>query len=324
MVDTISSIVINIISSFLYDKANCWNDKKQLQDFKNELIYWVQDFEQKNDGTIITRGVFVRYIENYKVIQKIMHYVLSSYDNEECEEDFIKKIYTDFEEYAKEHNIQIQTQEHLVLKEFFCTILEKTKNFIYNNVNIMDKAILYSITQNRLDLREVATCFQVTEDSLKKLENEILQLRIAQNPQIYSDDWFIIQNNEQIKNLGNRYLPELNIPTNTSHVLDGLARNEAFYNHLSHHTDQFLIAVGKANLPKCKETIEYIQRHIENVLHNVDMQPDRQALVNKVSEIKKNICETIDNLLSKNDKNYNAIYFLRGRCEFFSVNSDLL
>ena len=74
MMDTISSIVINIISSFLYDGMNGWKEKKQIQNFKDEMTQWVLDFEQKNDGTIITKGVFIGYIENYKVIQKIMRH----------------------------------------------------------------------------------------------------------------------------------------------------------------------------------------------------------------------------------------------------------
>ena len=34
----------------------------------------------------------------------------------------------------------------------------------------MDRAIFYSIMQNRLDLREVAVRFQITEELLNKLE----------------------------------------------------------------------------------------------------------------------------------------------------------
>ena len=51
MVDTISSIVINIISSFLYDGMNGWKEKKQIENFKDEMTEWVQNFEQKNDFT---------------------------------------------------------------------------------------------------------------------------------------------------------------------------------------------------------------------------------------------------------------------------------
>lgn len=309
--DTISSIVINIISSFLYDGMNCWKEKKQIQNFKAEMTEWVQNFEQKNDGTIITKGVFIGYIENYKVIQKIMQYVLSASDKEEGEEPFIKTIHKDFEQYAAEQQVQIGVLEHSILKEFFNTILEKTKNFIYDKVDIMDRAIFYSIMQNRLDLREVAVRFQITEELLKKLEKEILQIRIALNPQSYSDDWFLMQNNEQIKNLGNRYLPELNITTNTSRVFDGLARNEVFYERLGNKTDCFLVAVGKVKLPECNELVEFVQRHIESVLQNVEVQLDRETLINTVLEIQNVIGATIDELLSKNDNNDTTIYFLR-------------
>lgn len=311
MMETISNIVINILSSFLYDGMNGWKEKQQIQNFKDEVAEWVQDFEQRNDGTIITKGIFIRYIESYKVIQKIMQYVLSAFDKEEGEEAFIKNIHKEFEEYAKEQQVQILVSEHSILKEFFNTILEKVKNFIYNKVDIMDKAILYSIMQNRLDLREVAVRFQITEELLNKLEEEILQIRIALNSQSYSDDWFLMQNNEQIKNLGNRYLPELNITTDTSRVFDGIAKNEAFYERLGNKTDSFLIAVGKAKLSVCKELVEFVQGHIECVLQNVEVQLERETLINTVLEIQNIIGSTIDDLLSKNDNNDRTIYFLR-------------
>ncbi len=271
----------------------------------------MQDFEHKNDGTIITKGIFIRYIESYKVIQKIIQYVLSVSDKEEGEEAFIKNIHKEFEEYAKEQQVQITVSEHSILKEFFNTILEKAKNFIYNKVDIMDKAILYSIMQNRLDLQEVAVRFQITEELLKKLENEILQIRIALNSQSYSDHWFFVQNNEQIKNLGNRYLPELNITTDTTRVFDGLARNEIFYERLGNKTDRFLIAIDKAKLPSCKGIVEFIQGHIECVLQNVEIQLERELLINKVLEIQNIIDTQIDDILSKNDNNDRTIYFLR-------------
>ena len=95
--ETISSIVINIISSFLYDNINDWKEKKHIQKFKAEIAEWIQEFERKNDDTIITNDVFCRYIVNCKIIQKITQYVLATSDKEESEESFIKNIQKDFE-----------------------------------------------------------------------------------------------------------------------------------------------------------------------------------------------------------------------------------
>lgn len=308
---TISSVLINIFSSFFYDKMNIWSQKKNIQKFIDELSEWAKEFEQKNDGTIATQSVFICYVENFKIIQKIFKYVLETSEKEEGEISFIKKILKNFEQYAIAEKSQITVVDSSILKEFFNTVFEKVKKFIFSEVEISDRAILYCLVQTRLDLHEAAERFSVAQESLKRIENEILEIRIAQNKQSYSDDWFIKQNNEQIKNLGNRYLPDLNISTNTSRIFDGLAKNKKFYKRLEEKTDAFLMAVTQTKLKECMELKDSIRKHIESVLQSTETELKREELINYVTEIQCIIRKKIDDLISKDDRNENNIYFLR-------------
>lgn len=309
--NTISSVLINIFSSFFYDKVNIWSQKKNIEKFIEELSEWVKEFEQRNDGTIVTQGVFINYVENFKIIQKMLKYVLDASEKDEGEVSFVKKIQENFKQYAIAQNVQITVADRSILKEFFNTVFEKIKIFIYSEVEISDRAVLYCLLQTRLDLHETAERFSITEESLRRLEDEILAIRISQNEQNYSYDWFVKQNNEQIKNLGNRYLPDLNISTNTSRIFDALAKNNEFYRRLEDKTDSFLVAVNQTKLKECKDLTDSIRKHIESVLQGTEKEFKRKELISYATEIQCIIQKNIDDLLSKKDRDGNKIYFLR-------------
>ena len=105
--NTISSVLINIFSSFFYDKVNIWSQKINIEKFIEELSEWVKEFEQRNDGTIVTQGVFINYVENFKIIQKMLKYVLDASEKDEGEVSFVKKIQENFKQYAIAQNVQI-------------------------------------------------------------------------------------------------------------------------------------------------------------------------------------------------------------------------
>lgn len=163
--------------------------------------------------------------------------------------------------------------------------------------------------QTRLDLHETAERFSIAEESLRRLEDEILAIRISQNGQSYSYDWFVKQNNEQIKNLGNRYLPDLNISTNTSKIFDALAKNDEFYRRLENKTDSFLVAINQTKLKECKDLTDSIRKHIESVLQGTEKALKRKELISYATEIQCIIQKNIDDLLSKKDRDGNKIYF---------------
>ena len=296
---TISSILINIFSSYFYDKLDSWSDKKDTQNFLAELSEWIKDFEQKNDGTIITKSIFISYIENFGVLQSMLKYVLDASENKVGESAFLKNLQKNFALYAAGESVHITPFDESVLKEFFSTVFNKMKSYIYGKADNSARAVLYCLVQTRLDIQEAAALFNVTEETLNRLEDEILDIRIAQNKRSYSDDWFIKQNNDQIKNLGKRYLPKLNIPTNTSRIFDGLARNDEFYRRLEENTDAFLMAVKRAKINECEALTDSVQKHVVNVLQGIENELRSDDLIHKAEELQRIIRENLDHLFAK-------------------------
>ena len=74
-----------------------------------------------------------------------------------------------------------------------------------------------------------------------------------------SNDWFENQNTVQIRNLGDRYLPELNIRLELSNVFDGLNRSISFFERLREKTDDFLIKLKKLYIDEISELADSIR-----------------------------------------------------------------
>ena len=55
----LKSIVINIISGFMTEACVSFFEKRRFKKYKKELEKWIQEYVDKNDGTIVTSGAFV-------------------------------------------------------------------------------------------------------------------------------------------------------------------------------------------------------------------------------------------------------------------------
>ncbi|MEX0019984.1 SIR2 family protein, partial [Clostridium butyricum] len=79
-----------------------------------------------------------------------------------------------------------------------------------------------------------------------------------------SDEWFINQNKIQFENLGNRYLPELNIELSEKYIFNAIGRNKEFYNRFVNEADQIIIALKKLNITSIENNINIIYEVINN------------------------------------------------------------
>ena len=70
----IVDIITSLLTDKLYDKIKDWIDRKSLRDLIDNLKEKIIEFEHRNDGTIITTGVFATYIENYNVVLRLVEY----------------------------------------------------------------------------------------------------------------------------------------------------------------------------------------------------------------------------------------------------------
>lgn len=105
------------------------------------------------------------------------------------------------------------------------------------------------------------------------------------------DEWFIKQNEIQIKNLGDRYLPDLNVEPNVSKVFDGLSRNDTFYERLKKQTDNLLICLNELKMSVIEENILQLANAIEGFSINtndlIDVDNIKENLNVVYSEIEK-------------------------------------
>lgn len=143
----------------------------------------------------------------------------------------------------------------------------------------------------------------------KKSENASLEL---------TGEWFVSQNRVQIKNLGDRYLPDLNVELNIKNVFDALGRNENFYRILIEKTDKVLIELNDLHHDSLNENrrriYDYIKEfkvesveplRIEDILNEVDI---ILRVIDK--EISDNYKKLHDKSSKNNDALQNVIYKL--------------
>lgn len=76
------------------------------------------------------------------------------------------------------------------------------------------------------------------EDYANKVNDSTKNKKVTSVELTY--DWFINQNKHQIKNLGDRYSPELNVDTEPSRVFDSLNRNEKFKKRFSDNANDII------------------------------------------------------------------------------------
>ncbi|MBU3183253.1 SIR2 family NAD-dependent protein deacylase [Clostridium estertheticum] len=126
-----------------------------------------------------------------------------------------------------------------------------------------------------------------------------------------SEEWFVNQNRIQIKNLGNRYLPDLNVELSIKNVFDALGRNECFYKYFIEKTDKVLIAVRDTKLVCLKENTQKIYDIVKNFEINSIVNLNIEDIINEADIILQLIDAEIsvnyEKLHDKSCKNRNAI-----------------
>ena len=83
-----------------------------------------------------------------------------------------------------------------------------------------------------------------------KLENES-----SHNQPILNNEWFNMQNFIQIKNLGDRYMPDLNVELEISKTFEALGRSDEFFDYFLNETDKIICELSNLKIPEIlKET----------------------------------------------------------------------
>lgn len=114
-----------------------------------------------------------------------------------------------------------------------------------------------------------------------------------------SDEWFINQNKIQIENLGNRYLPELNIELSEKYIFDAIGRNKEFYKRFIDKADQILIALKELKITSIENNIN----NIYNIIDDFQIDSIDSIKVDEMMENLNYISEILDNKINVNKTN---------------------
>lgn len=127
----------------------------------------------------------------------------------------------------------------------------------------------------------------ILEKILNSINIEENKLNYFKSKLNLSNEWFKEQNEIQIKNLGNRYLPELNVELNIKNVFDGIARNNLFYSRFSNKSNNLIDILKRLYIKEITDITNEINIIISGFLPKTVDIIDIDELCSKLDDILK-------------------------------------
>lgn len=274
-------------------KLSVFKDKKAIKEFTKSLMDWEIQFEQQHDGTVATSSAFFSYIENNHVIENVISFVVSPSFDSKTEEEYLRnlseKMISDIE---NKKNHKLSNEDTSIVYTFLKEVLNRSRDFVQNKVASNDRGLLYLLTQINAQINEniknglsyddiikaiqdsphlveikqsIIDGQQLTADKIEELEKQLLEIRRSNETadSLYRKllDW----NKREIQNLGDRYLPDVNVPVELTKTLNGLSLNENFISLFLNKSDSFLIEMKRLYLNELIEKINELESCVINV-----------------------------------------------------------
>lgn len=128
--NTLSTIVINVLSSCVYEGKQKIVDTVKLNKLKKEIDEWIEDYCQKNDGSVLTSSAFQNYVYYQNPILKIYNYVNESDIQKPLENIFIGNLISDCKESVLSSGRTFSVEDNSTVRDFFVKVLYKYKEFL--------------------------------------------------------------------------------------------------------------------------------------------------------------------------------------------------
>lgn len=310
----LGAIVTNLASDFLSVRIGDKKLRHTVRKFKKELYIWAEQFQKKNDGSIMTSGAYLGYLENYRIIEKIYEYAFSEEEEPMAEDGFLKDLTARSAAYVRDQSGTVNVADECVLREFYEKLLEKIKKFVRSTKGFERQTLLYQMNQVRLGNRtiyeELLHNTTLTAKSLEKIEQvhlETMELQRKNGPDL-DEEWFAKQNAETITNMGDRYMPELNVDLPIREEIEVMAADKDFFEQLLEKCNDLLINMNKAGshngavqrladqlveiLPKLRTFEEFNEnkRSLEMLLQGIQSCAEEQ--IQQITELDR---ATVDN-----------------------------
>lgn len=153
--DDLKSIVINIISSFMTDDCVSFFEKRRFKKYKRELEKWIQEYAEKNDGTIVTSGAFANFLRYQKPIEKILAHIYEPYNQALTKEMFLNSLCYLMKAYMEIDGLKIKPEEEGVAKGFLQGIYDNYKKYVAKGLSMKDRNMLAMMAQIRCGNTEI-------------------------------------------------------------------------------------------------------------------------------------------------------------------------
>ena len=141
--DTISTIVINVLSNWGYEGTRKTVDTIKLSALKKEIDEWIEDYCLKNDGSILLSSAFQNYVRYQSPILKIYKYVIEPNIQKPLESIFISDLVDDCKESVLSSGRSFSVEDNSTVRDFFVKVLNKYKEFLASNLSMADRYGVY-------------------------------------------------------------------------------------------------------------------------------------------------------------------------------------
>lgn len=313
--------IVGIIGDTLYEKIKGFLvDKSAYKKMMDDLTAEVHDFEMRNDGTMIVSDVFTSYLNNFKVINKIIESILEPNVEDSFKTDLVKGFTSGFEAYCQRNEKEFKIAERYLIVDLLELVYTTVDKYAKESLGKEEKYILYAIFQTRksferslLELRELneeqIKTIQTMSDELQTIRSEIYgeELLLQLNEQ-----WFENQNRIAISNMGDRYLPELDIPLRINESLDVIDRSSRFRKRFLSFVDETLTEINHISIKEVKDETKKITDLVLSIPFYGNEFFDFDLITECASEIVNIVQSEIDELEQKDSTNdiNNQIYRL--------------
>ena len=303
MLDTIgafgSGIGTNLLSDSLSKKLEAFKGKKAIASFTQSLRDWEIEFEKQNDGTIITNGAFYSHVKYHNVIENIVAYVLEPSMNAVTEDEFLnclhEKMVNRIEETTEK---KLSWNDSRLIRNFLTHLLTTTRAFLFQKISLEDRGLFYLVCQNNAKLehleRIVKEKFQMQDQNVQQIVEQLSMAIQKSETEERIKAKMASWNSRQIKNLGNRYTPDLNIPVEIMDSLHGASVDQQFQNIFYDKVYKFLIAMRHTELSEINALCDAIEKYaIELNFFNITSS-DIDVIISTVNAIKDFLTSKIE------------------------------
>lgn len=313
--------LVEKIKDYLENKTS---SRKMLNEMKEKL----EQFESRNDGTIIVSGVFISYNENFKILNKIIENVFEPDNDDFLKQDFIKAQVSGVETYCSRKNNEFKIHERYLVRDFYEIVYDTLEKYAKEDLGKSDRYILYTIFQTRRSFESLIKNLKLRdEEQLEKIETIIAELK-GLRVEIYgnelimklTDEWFITQNKVAIANMGPRYLPEINVPLRVNEKVEFIDRGMPFKNRFLAEIDKALIEINKIRIDAVREISNKVASDVLSVPFHGATGFKFEDIINDIKGIVEIIQSNIDATERESTDSYNYDLYQLNRALSSSYN----